>query len=48
MDLGLQFFNLTRHFNPRDVISVVGSPRYGEFTSSFGLTLTGYMMVRWQ
>ncbi|HWW85238.1 MAG TPA: hypothetical protein VNZ26_16630, partial [Vicinamibacterales bacterium] len=47
MDLGLQFFNITGHFNPRDVISVVGSPRYQEFTSSFGVTLTGYMQVRW-
>ena len=27
MDLGLQVFNLTNHFNPRDVITVVTSPR---------------------
>ncbi len=46
-DLGLQFFNVTSHFNPRDVISVVGSSRYGEFTNSFGMTLGGYMRVRW-
>ncbi len=47
MDLGLQFFNLTSHFNPRDVISVDASPRFGEFTNSFALTLGGYMQIRW-
>jgi hypothetical protein len=46
-DLGMQFFNVTSHFNPRDVISVVGTPQYGTFTNSFGLTLGGYMRVRW-
>jgi hypothetical protein len=46
-DLGLQFFNLTGHFNPRDVISVAGTPQFGEFSNSFGLTLGGYMRVRW-
>jgi hypothetical protein len=46
-DLGLQFFNLTGHFNPRDVISVVDTPRFGEFSNSFRLTLGGYMRVRW-
>jgi hypothetical protein len=38
---------VTSHFNPRDVISVVGSPQYGTFTNSFGITLGGYMRVRW-
>jgi hypothetical protein len=47
MDLGMQFFNITSHFNPRDVISVVDSPRYREFANSFGVTLAGYMQVRW-
>jgi len=46
-DLGLQFFNVTGHFNPRDVIKVVGSQRFGEFDNSFGVTLGGYMRVRW-
>jgi len=46
-DLGMQFFNVTSHFNPRDVIAVVGTPQYGEFTNSFGITLGGYMRVRW-
>ncbi len=46
-DLGMQFFNVTGHFNPRDVISVVNTPQYGQFQNSFGLTLGGYMRVRW-
>jgi hypothetical protein len=47
MDLGLQLFNLTGHFNPRDVIVVEGSKRFRDFTSSFGVTVGGYMQVRW-
>jgi hypothetical protein len=47
MDLGLQFFNLTSHFNPRDVIAVADTPHFGEFTNSFGITLGGYFRVRW-
>jgi hypothetical protein len=46
-DLGLQFFNVTGHFNPRDVLKVVGTSQYGQFTNSFGVTLGGYMRVRW-
>ncbi len=46
-DLGLQFFNVTGHFNPRDVIAVVNTPRFGEYSNSFGVTLGGYMRVRW-
>jgi hypothetical protein len=47
MDLGLQVFNLTNHFNPRDVIAVVDSPRFGELTNNLGVTFGGYMQVRW-
>ena len=47
MDLGLQFFNITAHANPRDVIAVVESPRYREFSGTFGMTIAGYMQVRW-
>ena len=47
VDLGLQVFNLTNHFNPRDVISVVDSPRFGELTNNLGVTFGGYMQVRW-
>jgi hypothetical protein len=48
VDLGLQFFNLTNHFNPRDVIAVQGSSAFATFTNSFGTTLGGYMQVRWE
>ena len=47
MDLGLQVFNLTNHFNPRDVVSVIDSPRFGELTNNPGVTFGGYMQVRW-
>jgi hypothetical protein len=47
-DLGLQFFNVTSHFNPRDVIAVNESSQFGTLTNSFGLTLGGYMQVRWR
>ena len=47
MDFGLQLFNLTAHENPRDVVAVVDSPRYGQFSASFGVTLAGYMQIRW-
>jgi hypothetical protein len=47
MDLGLQVFNFTAHFNPRDVITVNQSARYGELTNSLGVTLAGYMQIRW-
>jgi hypothetical protein len=47
MDLGLQVFNVTAHFNPRDVITVNQSARYGELTNSLGVTLAGYMQIRW-
>lgn len=47
-DLGLQVFNITNHFNPRDVIPVEGSSRFQSFSNAFGTTLGGYMQVRWQ
>jgi hypothetical protein len=47
LDLGLQFFNVTAHFNPRDVITVNDSTQFGTFTNSFGVTVGGYMQVRW-
>jgi hypothetical protein len=43
--VGFQVFNLGNHYNPRDVVSNVGSPRFGEFLNgvdmgfSFRLTL---------
>jgi hypothetical protein len=47
MDLGLQVFNITDHFNPRDVIAVSPSAQFGELTNSVGVTLAGYMQIRW-
>jgi hypothetical protein len=47
MDLGVQIFNLTNHFNPRDAISVIDSPRFKELTNNPGVTFGGYMQVRW-
>ena len=47
MDLGLQVFNMTDHFNPRDVINVVSSSQFGTLTNSVGVTFTGYMQIRW-
>jgi hypothetical protein len=46
-DLGVQAFNITNHQNPRDVYSVVGAPRYGEFTNSVGPIFRGYMLIKW-
>jgi hypothetical protein len=32
--VGVQFFNLTDHFNPRDVQNNVASPTFGDFANS--------------
>jgi hypothetical protein len=32
--VGFQIFNLGSHFNPRDVVSNLGSPRFGQFLNS--------------
>ena len=36
VDVGVQFYNLTNHDNPRDVVSNVASPRFGDFRNSVG------------
>jgi len=46
-DLGIQLFNATNHFNPRDVYPVRGAPRFGTFTNSVGPVLRGFMMLKW-
>ncbi len=46
-DFGIQLFNATNHFNPRDVYPVIGDPRCREFTNSVGPILRGYMLVKW-
>jgi hypothetical protein len=35
--VGFQVFNLGSHFNPRDVVSNLGSPRYGQFLNSVNM-----------
>jgi len=46
-DLGIQLFNVTDHYNPRDVYPVAGSPSFGAFTNSVGPILRGYMLLKW-
>ena len=46
-DLGIQLFNATNHFNPRDVYPVAGAPRFGNFTNSVGPILRGFMLLKW-
>ena len=36
VDVGIQFYNVTSHANPRDVVSNVASPRFGDFRNSVG------------
>ena len=45
--VGLEFFNLTDHANPRDVYAVAGSPRFGTFTNSVGPTVRGVYTLTW-
>jgi hypothetical protein len=47
-DLGIQLFNATNHFNPRDIYAVVGSSRFGEFRNSVGPILRGFMLIKWR
>jgi hypothetical protein len=37
--VGIALFNLTNHFNPRDVQSNTGSPNYGKFYNSLGTSV---------
>lgn len=46
-DLGIQLFNATNHFNPRDVYAVLGAPRLGQFANSVPTILRGFMMLKW-
>ena len=47
VDLGVQVFDVTNHFNPRDVYPVVGTPG-PHYTNSLGRMAIGYMMVNWK
>jgi hypothetical protein len=44
---GIQVFNATNHFNPRDVYAVPGTPLFGSFTNSVGPTLRGVLTFLW-
>ena len=46
-DVGIQLFNTTNHFNPRDVYPVAGTRNFGRFTNSVGAILRGFMMIKW-
>jgi hypothetical protein len=46
-DVGIQLFNTTNHFNPREVYPVAGMRNYGKFTNSVGTILRGFMMIKW-
>ncbi|MDE3155880.1 MAG: TonB-dependent receptor [Acidobacteriota bacterium] len=46
-DLGIQLFNVTDHFNPRDVYPVAGAAGFGTFTNSVGTIVRGFIMIHW-
>jgi Carboxypeptidase regulatory-like domain/TonB dependent receptor len=46
-DLGIQLFNATNHFNPRDVHAVLGAPHMGQFANSVPTILRGFLMLKW-
>jgi hypothetical protein len=41
MRIGVAVFNITNHFNPRDVQNNVVSPRFGQFFNSLGTSVRG-------
>ena len=45
---GIQVFNATHHFNPRDVYAVPGGSPFGTFTNSVGPTLGGVLTFLWR
>ncbi len=47
VNLGVQVFNVTHHFNPREVMAVGSRSGPPRFVNSVGTTLGGYMMVKW-
>ena len=40
LDVGIQVYNLTSHENPRDVVSSLASPRFGEFRNGVGTSFS--------
>jgi len=47
VDIGAQVFNVTAHFNPRDVLPVAGTLERDRFINSVGVAVDGYMMIKW-
>jgi hypothetical protein len=45
--MNVQVFNVTNHFNPRDVFNTLGGPQFGTFTNSVGPTVRGDIAVNW-
>jgi hypothetical protein len=45
--MNVQVFNVTNHFNPRDVFNTLGGPEFGAFTNSVGPTVRGDISVNW-
>ena len=39
VDIGVEFYNLTSHDNPRDVLSNLASQGFGSFRNSIGSTV---------
>jgi hypothetical protein len=39
--IGAAVFNITNHFNPRDVQNNLGSPHFGQFYNSLGISVRG-------
>jgi len=46
MRIGVAVFNITNHFNPRDVQNNLGSPRFGKFFNSLGTSVRGKFEVQ--
>lgn len=46
-DVGVQLFNATNRFNPRDVNPVAGARNYGTFNNSVGITVRGFMTIKY-
>ncbi len=43
----VQVFNVTNHFNPRDVYNTLGGAQFGTLTNSVGPTVRGDIAVNW-
>ena len=46
MRVGVAVFNITNHFNPRDVQNNIGSPSFGRFFNSLGTSVRGKFEVQ--